>query len=113
MEGKLQLITLEPCFLKIINPITYNMRATFGDCDGIQFLCPVCFKNNKGRCGTHSIICWKPGVAQDVFPIPGRWAFEGTGFHDLTLVAGSSSILLTGKDGCKAHFFIRNGFIEF
>jgi hypothetical protein len=29
---------------------------------------------------------------------------------DITLVAGSSSVLLTG--GCQAHFFVRGGQIE-
>jgi hypothetical protein len=40
-------------------------------------------------------------------PTPGRWDFQGTGLQDLTLVAGSSSVLLTG--GCRAHFFVRDG----
>jgi hypothetical protein len=79
--------------------------------DGVQFLCPVCFAANKGTIGTHSIICWRPRVPPDVCPKPGRWEFVGTGLHDLTLVAGSSSIFLqTAK--CGAHFFIRNGLID-
>lgn len=80
--------------------------------DGLQFLCPVCFKANSGAVGTHSIICWQPHVPQTVTPGPGRWKFKGTSFHDLTLVAGSSSIFLTGP-GCGAHFFIKNGEITY
>lgn len=78
--------------------------------DGVMFLCPKCFQANGGSVGTHSIICWRPRVPDDVAPKPGRWELVGTGIDDLTLVAGSSSILLTG--GCCAHFFIRNGSIE-
>jgi hypothetical protein len=72
--------------------------------------------------GVHGVICWQPHVPQTMPPVPGRWKFMGTGYNDLTLVAGSSSILLTctckPKPGeppckcCKAHFFIKNGNIE-
>jgi hypothetical protein len=78
--------------------------------DGVRFLCPLCFKNNRGRVGTHSVICWRPRVPAGVPPVPGRWEFQGTGLGDLTLVAVSSSILLQG--GCGAHFFIRRGAVE-
>lgn len=84
---------------------------TIQEADGLSFLCPVCFIANAGPVGTHSIMCWRPRISQDVSPKPGRWEFEGTGLDDLTLVAGSSSILLTGP-GCGAHFYIRNGEIQ-
>lgn len=80
------------------------------DADGVLFLCPRCFKANGGSVGTHAVLCWRPRVPADVDPKPGRWEFQGTGLDDLTLVAGSSSILLLG--GCGAHFFIRGGAIE-
>jgi hypothetical protein len=86
---------------------TWRHVESIGEADGIIFLCPVCFTANKGNIGTHSIICWRPHIPQSVTPGPGRWQFVGTGYGDLTLQAGSSSILLTG--GCNAHFFIRNG----
>jgi hypothetical protein len=81
------------------------------EADGVQFLCPKCFIANGGDVGTHSIMCWRPRVPADVDPKPGRWELDGTGLDDLTLRAGSSSILLSGP-GCGAHFFIRNGSIE-
>jgi len=34
---------------------------------------------------------------------------SGTGYNDLTLSASSPSIML--PDGCKAHFYVRNGLI--
>ena len=77
------------------------------EADGIDFLCPKCFAANGGNVGTHHVICWRPRVPADVCPKPGRWEFGGTGYGDLTLTAGSSSILLMG--GCCAHFWITNG----
>lgn len=80
--------------------------------NGILFVCPLCFQNNNHqRPGVHSVICWEPEVPQSVDPKPGRWIMLGTDFNDLTLQAGSSSILLLG--GCNAHFFIRAGQIQF
>lgn len=78
------------------------------DADGVQFLCPVCFTKNGGPVGTHSVICWRPRVPSDVCPKPGRWELVGTGYADLSLVAGSSSVLLQDAP-CKAHFFVTNG----
>lgn len=99
---------LEPTFLTIEDPKTYRLTDRIGEADGVQFLCPVCFMQNQGRVGTHSIICWRPHVSQEVPPTPGRWEFKGTGYGDLTLFAGSSSILLRTSP-CKAHFFVENG----
>lgn len=77
-----------------------------------MFVCPKCFAaNDHKRPGVHSIICWDPSVPQTVFPNPGRWELVGDSFENLTLRAGSSSILLTGP-GCQAHFFITNGEIQ-
>lgn len=79
------------------------------EADGVLFLCPKCFEANGGEVGTHSVICWRPRVPPDVCPRPGRWEFHGTGLGDLTLVAGSSSVLL--QAGCAAHFCVRAGAI--
>jgi hypothetical protein len=81
---------------------------TVAEADGVFYLCPVCFAKNGGPRGTHAIISWRPRVPQTISPTPGRWEFEGTTLDDITLVAGSSSILLQTAP-CKAHFFIRNG----
>jgi hypothetical protein len=111
----MKLTDLEPHFLKIEDKRTYLRIDDIKQADGIQFLCPVCFERNKGKVGTHSIICWQSNVPQTFTPIPGRWEFLGTGYNDLTLRAGSSSISLDSKDefknptGCRAHFHITNG----
>jgi hypothetical protein len=106
----MRLTQLEPKFLKWNSDTTFTMIDDIKEADGIMFLCPVCYMNNTREdktVGVHSIICWKPNVPQTTYPAPGRWEMLGTGYDDLELRAGSSSVLLTG--GCKAHFFIRNG----
>jgi hypothetical protein len=108
---------------EVTGPREYHLPLpSVAGADGIFFLCPKCFMTNQGNVGTHGVLCWQPHVPLTVFPKPGRWAFQGSGYDDLTLVAGSSSILLTcnckPKAGeppcscCKAHFFIRQGNIE-
>ena len=105
----MRLTELNAEFLKIISENSYKRVDSVEESDGIIFLCPTCFIANKGSVGTHSIICWRPHVPQSMPPTPGRWEFHGTGLNDLSLVAGSSSILLSNPDGCKAHFFVTNG----
>lgn len=106
------LVILEAKLLKITalegTRWTCRVDASFEDCDGIEFLCPLCFLANHGRVGTHAVICWKPTVPADISPGPGRWGHTGTGLGDLSLVAGSSSVALTG--GCAWHGFVQNGY---
>jgi hypothetical protein len=85
---------------------------TLAEADGIRFLCPLCFKNNGGKVGTHSVICWFKGkVPDDADPKPGRWNPQGTGLHDLTFVEpGAFSVQLLG--GCNWHGFVKNGSAE-
>jgi len=109
----MRLTELEPQFLKWIDDKHWrhgvgDVDVSIQEADGILFLCPVCFVTNKGPIGTHSVICWRPRVPMTTPPGPGRWEFSGTGYNDLTLTAGSSSIHLTGP-GCGAHFHITNG----
>jgi len=83
---------------------------TIAEADGIRMLCPKCYDDPPvGPVGTHSVICWSPKISQDHDPKPGRWDLVGTSIDDLTLVAGSSSVLIQG--GCHAHFFVRGGYI--
>jgi hypothetical protein len=104
-----RLTELEPRLLKITeDPAVWRYEGvSFADADGLEFLCPKCWLENKGPIGTHAVICWKPHVPQTIAPIPGRWAHQGTGLEDVTLVAGSSSIQLIG--GCNWHGYVRNG----
>lgn len=86
---------------------------SISEAEGVQFLCPVCFEQNDGPVGTHSIMCWAPMVGQEWTPGPGRWDLVGTSLDDLSLVAGSSSVKLPDGDGaCGAHFFVKNGRIS-
>jgi hypothetical protein len=83
---------------------------TIAEAQGVRFLCPKCFASHGGAVGTHSVICWAPSVPQTVTPTGGRWELLGAGLGDLTLRAGSSSVLLTS--GCHAHFFIEAGAVR-
>lgn len=114
----MRLTALEPQFLVAFPQAGggYSLRHvdTLAAAMGLWFLCPRCFENNRGPVGTHMIACWSKerGAPDDVFPVPGRWRIEGTGFHDLTLNAEPPevrrSVHLTGE-GCGAHFTIQNG----
>lgn len=105
----MKLTELEPEFLAWKDDAHFQCVDSLTEADGISFVCPTCFKaNGHQRPGVHSIICWEPNVPQTTSPKPGRWEMQGTGYHDLTLVAGSSSVHLTGP-GCGAHFYIRDG----
>lgn len=104
----MKLAELEPAFLKWISDREYQMTDQMAGADGLEFLCPVCFKANNGSVGTHGIICWTPKVPQTTSPTPGRWNIQGTSLADITLVAGSSSVSLPTAP-CRAHFFVRNG----
>lgn len=112
----MKIVELEPIFIQLLQAETESasfmmaMVEEMKEADGIRFLCPKCFMTNGGRSGTHSVICWRPKVPLNVNPTPGRWEFEGKGFFDLTLVAGSSSIQV--GSGCMAHFFIERGEIR-
>lgn len=103
----MKLTELEPRFLKWIDDHHFRHDATFAEADGIMFLCPKCWKANGGPVGTHSVICWAPKVPLTTYPVPGRWNLVGTGFADLSLVAGSSSVKLAG--GCNWHGHVTAG----
>lgn len=109
----MRLSELEPQFLKLGKEDGHQVHSyvdTLAEADGILFLCPLCFKQNNGPIGTHSVICWfEDKVPDDVCPKPGRWFPTGTGIEDLSFVPKkkSNSVLLLG--GCNAHFFVTNG----
>lgn len=106
----MKLLELDPEFLQYHDEngrIFHRHVQTIGEANGVEFACPKCFQINQGFIGTHHIICWDPTVPASARPGPGRWKLVGTGLHDLSLVAGSSSVLLTA--GCMWHGFIENG----
>jgi hypothetical protein len=90
-------------------------RNVMSKADGIEFLCPLCFRNNGGDIGTHVVVCWfshipqqDPETGKDISPTPGRWNPGGTGLEDISFIPpGSTSVALRG--GCNWHGFIENG----
>jgi hypothetical protein len=109
----MRLIDLHPSFLNHVSETEEFWDVSFNEANGIQFLCPECTrrKRNGENIHVHSVICWNPSVPQSVPPNPGRWNMAGTGFDDLSLINGSSSVLLQGE--CNAHFWIKNGEVVF
>lgn len=94
--------------------VSFHYVDTLTEAQGIDMLCPLCFKSNNGTVGTHGLICWfaDRGIPDDADPKPGRWVPAGTGYQDLSFVGpAAASVLLMG--GCNAHFFIKNGEIIF
>lgn len=97
---------LTPTFLKIETPDRYAMTDALAGADGVQFRCPV------PSCG-HYVTCWFNHVGQDVYPRPGRWKPQGTGYDDLTFVpwdGHTESVFL--QSGCMAHFLVVNGEVK-
>ena len=111
IRHELKLVEVDGVVKEVMGDVEYHIPVDGpAESDGIMFLCPKCFRDNGGAKGTHRVLCWRPKVPPEVDPKPGRWEFQGSGIDDLSLVAGSSSILLNGP-GCQAHFFISGGAI--
>jgi hypothetical protein len=103
-----KLEALKADFLKILSPNEYQVVDDIKKSNGIKFLCPKCFETNKGKIGTHTIICWWLNVDPNLDPKPGRWNPNGTGLHDLTFVGPQKpSVQITS--GCMAHFMVEKG----
>lgn len=106
----MRLTDLEPKFVRHDDDTYSTYVDKIEEADGVQFLCPVCWKKNGGPIGTESVICWKPSVPQSKSPSGGRWNLVGTGYHDLSLVAGASSVLTKNADGSEHwHGHVTNG----
>lgn len=102
--------TLEGTFLKWISLKSWReIGDDRANADGVMFLCPKCYAENKGIVGTHRVLCWFKGKVPDsMAPKPGRWNPQGTGLDDLTFVPpGAVSVLLTS--GCGWHGHVKNG----
>lgn len=108
----LRLSDLEPRFIALVTDDGSRRKYVddIASAHGVMFVCPKCFERaGRVRPGVHGMLCWRPRVDPSIEPGPGRWEMSGTSFDDLTLTAGSSSVLVTG--GCRAHFFVTNGAI--
>jgi hypothetical protein len=99
---------LEAEQIDILEPV-----SSIGIADGIKFLCPRCFRTNRGAYGTHNIILYfagrnaPPHLGVDSQGRTNRWDIRGNDYCDLTL---SPSIDLVG--GCKWHGVIEHGEVK-
>lgn len=95
-----------------IGPRQYTVPIdSFGEAQGIWFLCPKCFLANGGAKGTHC--CDVTFADRGALPEQGshgdngeptRWTVSGSNYEDLTTLP---SILIKG--GCGWHGYITNG----
>jgi hypothetical protein len=115
MAINMKLLDLEPQFIKYETTnngeIIYPRGIPIEQAQGLLFLCPKCFAENKGPVGTHT--CEVSFEGRGVLPHQGshnkdgkpvRWNVAGSDLQNLTL---TPSILLEG--GCAWHGFITNG----
>jgi hypothetical protein len=96
------------------NPDGWQEGVPMRLAQGVMFLCPKCYRENRGPQGTHQVLCWSDsaGAPKDALP-SGRWALRGSGVEDLTLAAEpgrTSSVLIVG--GCAAHFHVAGGSVK-
>lgn len=106
----MRLADLDPSFLVPQSADCYHMTDEIAGARGVTFQCPHCMRAKPDGVGVHYILCWTPLVPEAWEPGPGRWELQGTGYADLTLVAGSSSVAI---GFCGAHFWVRDGAIVF
>lgn len=103
----MKLSILDPRFIKLNRTDekwSYSIVDKRSEADGVIFLCPVHFQKNKGKVGTHSVICWfkNRNIPAGLSPGPGRWDATGE-LSNLTL---SPSVDLGNGDW---HGHITNG----
>jgi hypothetical protein len=110
----MRLIELEARFLRIVQTSHFETVELLSEAQGILFLCPKCFVENKGPVGTHSVLCWfgNRGVPDGLYPTPGRWIPAGTSLADLTFVGPGAASILLSNPGCGWHGFIKAGNAE-
>lgn len=115
MSGR-SLATLEARFVRAAENEGLAHCESFLDAQGVLFLCPKCFTDNKGSVGTHSILVWfdERNVPTVLKPTP-RWKAIGTSINDLTLTPSinldvdGDGIRDPGECECLWHGFVTNG----
>lgn len=103
---------LEAEFIQYQSESTFHIVDNLAVAQGIIFLCPLCFINNKGSTDTHSVhVTFKDRGVPDGWGTynkegqPTHWSIiNGSGLDDLQL---SPSIFLEGE-GCGWHGFVGN-----
>lgn len=113
----MRLLELEPQFMRYEDrdDSHYTIPVnSLSEAQGIWFLCPKCFVQNKGNIGTHMVdVTFAGRGALDSQGShgndgkPTRWVVSGTDFSNLTL---QPSVLLEG--GCAWHGFVTQGNIS-
>lgn len=85
----------------------FRRVETLAEADGIWFLCPKCFADNKGAVGTHMVAVPFPNAPDGAYlrDVNGRWPkWQVTGGATLDDLQLSPSIQLLG--GCNWHGWV-------
>lgn len=112
VKYSIPLRTLEAAFVKrCVEPEGWQVVDDSKDADGVAFMCPRCWRENGGPCGTHSMLCWFVGrVPNELSPGPGRWVINpGATIDSLTFIGPDSKSIACGKHW---HGFIVDGRID-
>jgi hypothetical protein len=101
----MKLTDLEPQFLKRSKPTEYDLTNDIHEADALQMRCPACHWawGRTGHGHVHTLTLW--------LPEPPLWCFEGTGYKDLSLMAGRVAVTMT--TGCRAEFWVKKGKVDF
>jgi hypothetical protein len=102
---RMSLRDLDPSLLKRASRLRYEHTDDVGEADCLQLQCPACHWADRRIGGdnvSHTILLWRD---------PQSWGFVGHDCNDLSVMAGSLAVTLTG--GCGARFYIRNGKVDF
>lgn len=100
----MKLTDLDPQFLMAKTKTRYAHTDDAAKAQGIMFLCPVCFKKNKGAVGTHSVIVWFDGRGTLKECDGPRWSVRGSNYGDLTIAPSIHTI-----GGCGWHGHVKKG----
>ena len=101
---------LEGQLLKLQEDGALKHVNVIGHADGVRFLCPKCFRENKGPVGTHSVVLFFSNCprAKELMGHSG-WNAAGNDLSDLTFTGpGAASVLIKG--GCNWHGFVKSGY---
>jgi|SRR6478736_8270395 len=91
-------------------PTGFYCDRSFGEAQGILFLCPSCYrKNGNSDIGVHSVLVWfkDRGVPDTAEPLA-RWQLSGTSMADVTITP-SINLATDEHSRDEWHGYVTNG----
>lgn len=90
--------------------LNFEEVKTLAEADGVQFICPKCFKEDPDAEYPHEVTLWFSSIGKLSEKIQGHpgWNKSGSSLEDLTFVPpGAVSVLIKAR--CCWHGFVKNG----